>query len=688
MIEISTFLQLLNDAEDYADTREQIDIDNLNYYLRNARGDERPNESKAVSSDCFDVVNADMPSLVRSFLGGSDIMEFKPNSANNKAEIIEAKQKTTLVNRLILGQDWSFKVLHDWMLSAEIYTMSAVTYYPKIKEREEVKIYEGINQVELEQITQALESNDDIKKAEIVSDDGGETFDAEIKIIRESTEYCIECIDPHDFLISKGGPTLEDCAFVGHRTQYRKSELLELGIDEDKVKDLPSQSNSSSAPALTGTNSDSLTKDIAERALGVPTDAEVAPEWHLEQVDVVVACVLSSTEGGSVQRRRVMYAGSEIIQDEPFDHVNYAVLSAYPLPNQVGGLSRVGITKRTQDEKTFVQRGLFNNMSAVNKPMTAINIQQNGQLETVNRQDILNRRTNGVVRVNGPVTGNILPLPVPSIGAECLQLIQYIDFNRSQTTGSLMASQGLNRDDVYNETATRFKGVSDEGAAKLEMVMRVYAETGWRKLYRGFEWMLKTYQDATIEEQILGEEIAYSPADWKFSASCVSGIGLAASDSSEMIENLGVIYNTQKELAASGSPLVDQTKMYNTLTKILKAMNVHDNGAFYNDPDQPSQVVQAQNEQMKTLIQQLQQQLEASSVNSVLSENERLKQQVKALEDSTKAQIEAAKIAEGARQFNEELELKRSQGITKTALDITRLELENNTQLEGGLDEQ
>lgn len=683
MIELSTFKQLLTDAQNYANTRQAIDEENLNYYLRNPRGDEKPNESSAVSSDCFNVVNSDMPSLIRSFLGGGNIMEFKPNNPNDDSQIIEAKQKTKIINRLILGQDWSFKTLHDWMISAEINTMSAVTYYPRVTEKVERKIYERINQVELDQIIQTLESNDKISKAEVVTDDGGETFDAEVEITRESTDYIIELISPQDFLISKGGPTLEDCAFVGHRRMYRKGELIEQGISKSVVENLTPTyyglGDQNNAPT------DSY-EQIIEDAVGADSADETYPEWYLERVEVIEACVLGATKKGTMQRRRVMYAGNEIIQDEPFDHVNYAVLSAYPLPNQVGGLSRVGITKRTQDEKTFVQRGLFNNMAAVNKPMTAINIQQNGQLETVNRQDMLNRRTNGVVRVNGQVTGNILPLPVPSIGAECLQLIQYIDFDRAQTTGANMASQGLNRDDIYNETATRFNGVSDEGAAKLECVMRVYAETGWRKLYRGFEWMLKTYQDADIEIEILGEEIAYNPSDWKFDADCVSSVGLAASDSTEMIENLGVILNVQKELMAMGSPIVDQAKIYGTLTRLLKSMNVHDNASFFNDPEQPDQTLMAQNEQMRALVSQLQEQLSASSVNSVLQQNEQLKQQVEALKAQSRESIDIAKLQENARQFDIRTAQEAASNRAQNAIKITELELENNKQLEGGLD--
>ena len=79
MIDEQTFNELYASAYNYTDQLTQDNVKNLNYYLRNKRGDERPNESTTVSSDCFDVVESDMPSLIRTFLGGGDVMEFKAN---------------------------------------------------------------------------------------------------------------------------------------------------------------------------------------------------------------------------------------------------------------------------------------------------------------------------------------------------------------------------------------------------------------------------------------------------------------------------------------------------------------------------------------------------------------------------------------------------------------------------------
>ena len=91
---------------------------------------------------------------------------------------------------MILGQDWSFKVIHDWLLAAEIYTMSAITYYPSETTKTEIKVFKNINRVELELAMDELEKDDKIKSATITTDDIDDapedlTFDAEVEIERE-----------------------------------------------------------------------------------------------------------------------------------------------------------------------------------------------------------------------------------------------------------------------------------------------------------------------------------------------------------------------------------------------------------------------------------------------------------------------------------------------------------------------
>ena len=51
------------------------------------------NQSSVVSTDIADVVEADMPSLARIFLGSGDVVTFQPNT-DNEADVKEAEEKT------------------------------------------------------------------------------------------------------------------------------------------------------------------------------------------------------------------------------------------------------------------------------------------------------------------------------------------------------------------------------------------------------------------------------------------------------------------------------------------------------------------------------------------------------------------------------------------------------------------
>ena len=94
-----------------------------------------PNQSSVVSTDIADVVEADMPSLMRIFYGSGDVVTFQPNT-DNPAEVKEAEDKTKYVNWIVRNQPESFQVLHAWLKDAEIQKNGVVKYF--IDEQKEV----------------------------------------------------------------------------------------------------------------------------------------------------------------------------------------------------------------------------------------------------------------------------------------------------------------------------------------------------------------------------------------------------------------------------------------------------------------------------------------------------------------------------------------------------------------------
>ena len=67
-----------SDAASYAQTLELLNAEMVSAYHTEPQGDEESDKSQFVSTDVFDLVESDMPSLVRVFLGADDILVFHP----------------------------------------------------------------------------------------------------------------------------------------------------------------------------------------------------------------------------------------------------------------------------------------------------------------------------------------------------------------------------------------------------------------------------------------------------------------------------------------------------------------------------------------------------------------------------------------------------------------------------------
>lgn len=138
----------------------------LKDYLGRPYGDEVKGQSQVISMDVQDVVEADMPSLARVFLGPGDILTFQPNTDNEK-EIQEAEDKTKYVDWVVRRQENSFATLHGWLKDAEIQKMGVVKYFVEDRRETTEEQYEGVDALELQEVMESLDG-EDVSKVEII----------------------------------------------------------------------------------------------------------------------------------------------------------------------------------------------------------------------------------------------------------------------------------------------------------------------------------------------------------------------------------------------------------------------------------------------------------------------------------------------------------------------------------------
>lgn len=672
-----------SDAVTYNSEFQRENEELLKSYLGMPYGDEVAERSQAISTDVADVVEADMPSLARIFLGSGDILTFEANGSDEQEEV-EAREKTQYINWLVRRQPGSFKLIHDWIKDVEIQKTGVVKYFIEEVKKPREHEYQGVDESELDAILESLSGdNIEVEIVEQTEPDELGTFDIKFKTTRTEKKVRIINVPNESFLISKNATDKDSAHLVGDIVCKTRGQLLADGYKRDLVAKLQT--------AGAKKNPESNLPEIRfDDEGGEDYNGRPYAEWASEEVELSDLYVLVDYDNdGIAERRHILMSGDEILENEPFDHVPYAMMSAILMPHKAIGRSRAEITMGTQRIKSVLLRQTLDNVYMVNNGRNVVS-------SDVNLDDLLTVRPNGVVRMkqgsNRSPGDAVFPLQTPFVGDKSLTIMQYMDQARAQTTGSLMASQGLDADALNKETATRFNGVEDQGAAKVELVARVMAETGFRQLFEGLCRLVSHYQDTATEIRVLGKPMTIDPSAWKYEHYTVSSVGLGAGTNEKTVENKSAIYQIQQQLKQMQSPLVDDKKIYNTLADILQALDMPNITEHFNDPENPEELILAENEQLKGMVQQLMAQVE--QLQNPLAEAETIKAQARLIEAQGDKEIAAMGETAQMQRFMMELEQKAAEREEKAMQfqeemmrKITEMELKYSADVRGGLNE-
>ena len=223
----------------------------LDYYNSEPFGNEVEGRSQVISSDVLEAVESVLPSLLRIFTAGDDIVKFEPVSEEDEEA---SKQATEYINHIIMKDNDGWQIFYTWFKDALIQKNGFIKHYYKYEDEFVKESYKGLTEIEY----QALLVDDDVevKNVEEVSEekmvmtDQGEMADNEIKfnvdVRRKSSagKICIENVPPEEILVSKRAKNLADAPYIAHRLKKTVSELIGEGYDRKKLEDLPSYANS------------------------------------------------------------------------------------------------------------------------------------------------------------------------------------------------------------------------------------------------------------------------------------------------------------------------------------------------------------------------------------------------------------------------------------------------------------
>jgi hypothetical protein len=630
----------------------------LDYYNCRPYGDEIEGQSQVVTSDISDVIEGMLPSLVRIFTQGKYIARFE---SDNPAYDKEADQKTAWANYVFTRQNDGTLILHNMMKDALLqYTGTVKVYWDERKEVTKER-YKGLSLFELQklQMDEETEIEEQEERIEMVQGTPLTVYDVQVKRTATVGQTRIDNIPPEEFLICRSARDFRNPRFIGHRTPKTRSELILMGFDRDTVENLPADEYYSFEVSYEKNSRYWNYDGIVETNPGDPSnDIIYLGEYYV---------YLDSDGDGVAELWQIFRAGNQILGKEQVDEHPFCVIVPIPIPHRAIGTCPAEQVADLQYLKSTLMRQALNNVYQTNYMRTVVN-------ERVDLDDLLTPRAGGIIRINdeGPIGDALQPLVVQPIAEPILRMMEYVDAMREQRTGVTRYNQGLDSE-ALNKTATGFKGIMEAGQQRLDMIARIFADTGIRDIFRKIIKLGMQYQNDAIQIRVMGTPMEIDPTSWRNNLDCRIDVGLGSGDRQEKIVNLNAVLAIQQQLAQTGSVLTDQAKMYNTLDRLVTEVGLKDAAQYFNNPAQPDQVLQAQVEQLTAMVQQMQAQMQ-----NPLAEVEQIKAQASLAEQQQKQQFETQRLLL-------EMEQKRKEFETNYLTKLTELELKYGQNVPGAL---
>jgi hypothetical protein len=632
-------------------------IDAMDYYL--GEPFEQPDRSQVVSTEVSDTIEHIMPSLMRIFTQSDDYVRFVPHGPE---DVAIAEQASDYCNWVINNDNRGFEIMHNWFKDALILKSGVVKFYWDEIIEVETEEYEGLNEDELTMLIADPEVEVVSRDERTIGEDmeGPEgiiipapiIYDVKIKRTKNSGNVRIENVPPEEFLIGNRAKSLDDANFVAHRSTMTVSDLVSMGYERDEVEQYAGYTDLDISEERTSRFEDLETSAVSDS--NDPTMRNV----------LVTECYIRSDYDGDgvAEFRRVLTVGNgyHILENEEFDHIPFAMLSPILMPHRAIGRSVAELVMDVQLIKSTLMRQLLDNIYNTNNARV---VAVEGQ---VNLDDLLTNRPGGIVRTR--TAGAVQPLQVPEVSSSVFPALNYMDSIKEQRTGISRQSMGLDADALQSTTATAVAAMQAASQGKIEMIARVFAETGVRALFRGILHLVTKYQNKEKIIRLRNQFVPMNPREWESSYDVQINVGLGTAQRDQQIMFLSQIAQKQEQVLmqmGANNPMVSMSQYRNTLAKIAELSGFKDASQFF----APSEQIEA------ALAQQAQAAAQAGPQQDPAIALEMQKMQAKMQMEQQKMQME--------------FDLKRENMAAELELRRQELEFERQLRLEqirSGLD--
>lgn len=605
--------------------------DNLERYYGMKYGDEEDGRSQAISMDVAEVVDWAIPDILEPFLSGDRVVEFSPTA---RGEEEYCSYATDLVNCVFFTENDGATFLHDIVKTGSIQKIGWAKTVWEEEEEEERQTLTGLSISHLQELQNDKSVTIEETKAEplveqladqeaLAAFSDGQVYTVTLTRIEKEGCNKLYALPPEAVKFSPRATCLEKIGYICHEQEIIRSDLYEMGFDEEKILGIPS-----SGKALEQNRDEIRFHDESRRDNDYTQNAT-------EKLLLIEEYPLIDANGdGRVERLQVFRVGNVVLKKEEVDDHPFDCWSPDRIPHRLVGLGIADKVKQTAYIKTHLTRQLLDNVYLANNPRIEV---PDGAMSDDTIADLLTYRVGGLIRTKG--NGQMLrPIEIPDRSATALQAILYMDGVREQQSGVTKNGMAVNSEAVDPKSATESRRQDRNEQVRKRLMIRMLAQTFLVPVFRKVLKNIVRYQSAAKDIMIRGKWVAIDPREWNADLKCRVSVGLGYANRDEMIQGATLIGSSQAEAMQMGLDIITPKHMYKTLGKLVEATGLGFPEDYAMDPES-EEYQQLQQQKQEQGPQQDPKMIEAQGKLQLKAQESQVAQQLRQQEIAHKAQL-------------------------------------------------
>jgi hypothetical protein len=486
-------------SSNLSEEREKV----MDYYHGERPAPAHKGNSKYVSMDVFDAVESLKAVLLETFSAGNHIVDYEPQTDQD----VEAMRiATEYADYVVHRQNDSYQIFSDVIQDGLMARVGvAKVYWDECHE----EVEEEFNNLDVDQL-EALVQLPDVSDVDAKHDEETGLFSGTLTRTVDKSQVRIDVLAPEEFLITATAPSIAKAQFCAHRTRKTRTELINMGYDEDLVYSIANTEGS-----------DELEMDperlarFEDTGVGLMNLEEEDDQEQTEHV-IVYECYLPIDMDGSGRAKlwKVVMAGTTILHKEEVDRKPFIAFNPMPLPHAFYGANYAAKVIPTQNARTVLVRGILDHTVITNNPRLMV---VKGAVQ--NPKELLENRVGGLVNVNRP--DGIIPLQQTGLNPFVFQTIQLLDEDKEEITGVSKLSQGLNKDAVSKQNSSAMMENLVSLSQQREKIMaRNFANQFLKPLYLEVYRLVLLNEKQTKVVRIAGNFVEVNPQEWDEEVTC------------------------------------------------------------------------------------------------------------------------------------------------------------------------